>query len=296
MTVAAARRRAGRWLRRRRPARDGEASATIWVAAAPAPTWNLAPNGRDAIIGARPGARRHGLSDGHLPALHAGLAPPAAQRARPAPATRTGSPDRCCAPRSATASGCTSRTWTPRRGSPTPCTSTASATRRAPMVRTCRGSPGAMRTSRSAGAGPTCCAPRATRSACGPTTTTPPRCTPRSTAACTGCSRSGRAASRCPIGSSVVFVAAMGAFQTIDGRAFVGQHPGLPRPGRRAGAVGRDGDGLGAPHLPRPRPPLAHRATGRATRRPSGRPSPSASAGARRIPAPGSTTATWRAT
>ena len=34
------------------------------------------------------------------------------------------------------------------------------------------------------------------------------------------------------------------------------QHTGLPREGRRARSVGRDGDGLRLPHLPRPRPPL----------------------------------------
>ena len=75
------------------------------------------------------------------------------------------------------------------------------------------------------------------------------------------------------------------------------QHAGLPVQRRRARAVGRDGDGLRAPHLPRPRPPLARPGgVPRRHRQPSARPSRSASAGARRTPAPGSTTATWRPT
>ena len=66
---------------------------------------------------------------------------------------------------------------------------------------------------------------------------------------------------------------------------------------RRARPVGRDGDGLRAPHLPRPRPPLARRRRHAARhRRRSARPRASASAGARRTPARGSTTATSRTT
>ena len=75
------------------------------------------------------------------------------------------------------------------------------------------------------------------------------------------------------------------------------QHAGLPLEGRRARPVGRDGDGLRLPHLPRPRPPLDRRRRHRrATRRRSARPRASASAGARRTPARGSTTATSRTT
>ena len=75
------------------------------------------------------------------------------------------------------------------------------------------------------------------------------------------------------------------------------QHARLPLDRRPADPVGRDGDGLRLPHLPRSRPPLdAAPTAARATRRRSARPRATASAGARRIPAPGSTTATSRTT
>ena len=77
------------------------------------------------------------------------------------------------------------------------------------------------------------------------------------------------------------------------------QHAGLPREGRRARAVGRDGDGIRLPHLPRPRAPLGlarAQAPSRATPRPSARPSRSGSAGARTRRARGSTIATSRIT
>ena len=85
-------------------------------------------------------------------------------------------------------------------------------------------------------------------------------------------------------------------FQGIDGRAFVGNTPVFTRRRRRARAVGRDGDGLRAPHLPRPRPPLARARRRRSTPRPSVRRRASASAGASATPGRGSTTATSRPT
>ena len=80
-------------------------------------------------------------------------------------------------------------------------------------------------------------------------------------AACTGCSRSSAATSARPTASSWSSSPPMGQFQTIDGRAFVGNTPVFTLARRPARAVGRDGDGLRAPHLPRARPPLAARRT-----------------------------------
>ena len=55
------------------------------------------------------------------------------------------------------------------------------------------------------------------------------------------------------------------------------QHAGVPLARRRPRPVGRDGDGLRAPHLPRPRAPLEERdAASTSTRRRSARPSRSA--------------------
>ena len=75
------------------------------------------------------------------------------------------------------------------------------------------------------------------------------------------------------------------------------QHAGLPRQGRRPRPVGRARARRGLPHLPRPRPPLAapRRHEHRHARR-SGRRRASACGGGRTTPAPGSTTATSRAT
>ena len=67
------------------------ASAAIreyWVAAVPV-TWNIVPNGRDAIMGIAYDPSADRLRDRRLPALHAALAHAAAQRAAPARATRT---------------------------------------------------------------------------------------------------------------------------------------------------------------------------------------------------------------
>ena len=102
---------------------------------------------------------------------------------------------------------------------------------------------------------------------------------------------------RAPDREFEVVFAPMGKFMTIDGRAFVGNTPVFHAKVGRPRAVGRDGDGLRLPHVPRPRPSLDHvrrRRARHADRR--ARPSPSASAGARTLLARGSTTATSRIT
>ena len=73
--------------------------------------------------------------------------------------------------------------------------------------------------------GPTGSRPAPTRSACGPTTTTRRRWRTRSPAGCTGCCRSSARTSSAPDREFEVVFAPMGAFQTIDGRAFVGNTP-----------------------------------------------------------------------
>ncbi len=70
----------------------------------------------------------------------------------------------------------------------------------------------------------------------------------------------------------VVVFAAMGDFQTIDGRAFVGNTPVFRAKRRRPRPMGRHGDGLRAPHLPRPRPSLAARPAGSVPRHAYDRP------------------------
>ena len=95
----------------------------------------------------------------------------------------------------------------------------------------------------------------------------------------------------------VTVFAPMKDFQTINGRAFVGQHADLPLEGGRPRPVGRARDRRRAPHLPRPRPSLAHgrrRAGGHA--HPRARRRASACPGARTLRAHGSTTATWSST
>ena len=86
-------------------------------------------------------------------------------------------------------------------------------------------------------------------------------------------------------------------FMAIDGRAFVGNTPVFRAKVGQTRAVGRDGDGLGLPHLPRPRTPLDRRRR-RPARHADGRPrrelqDPLA---ASRTRARGSTTATSRIT
>ena len=102
---------------------------------------------------------------------------------------------------------------------------------------------------------------------------------------------------RAPDREFEVVFSPFGKFMAIDGRAFVGNTPVFHSTRRRPRAVGRDGDGLRLPHLPRPRPPLARRrrrAARHADRR-AGRelPLPLARGGPR---ARGSTTATSRTT
>ena len=98
----------------------------------------------------------------------------------------------------------------------------------------------------------------ATPSAPGPTTTTRRRWRSRSTGGMYGMLSILGRHEQAPDREFVVVFAPMGEFQTIDGRAFVGNTPVFTLEGRRPRPVGRDGDGLRAPHLPRPRPPLAH--------------------------------------
>ena len=70
-------------------------------------------------------------------------------------ATRTSSPDRCCARGPATGCSSTSRTWTRSTSARTPCTSTACTTGRARTAPTSRGSRAATATSSRARRGPT---------------------------------------------------------------------------------------------------------------------------------------------
>ena len=95
------------------------------------------------------------------------------------------------------------------------------------------------------------------RRAPGPTTTTARRCTSRSRAGCSGCSRSSAGASSAPDREYVVDLLADGQVPGDRRPRVRRQHARVPVARRRARPVGRDGDGLRAPHLPRPRPPLA---------------------------------------
>ena len=133
--------------------------------------------------------------------------------------------------------------------------------------------------------------------ASGPTTTTRRRWITRSPAACSGCSRSSAATSARPTASSRSFLAVRQGLHGDRRPRLRRQHARLPLEGRRPRPVGRDGDGLRPPHLPRPRPPLdrtrrhpARHADGRAGRE---LPDPLARARPR---ARGSTTATSRTT
>ena len=83
----------------------------------------------------------------------------------------------------------------------------------------------------------------------------------RSPAACTGCSRSSAATSARPTASSRSCSRRWARLHDDRRPRVRRQHAGLPREGRRPRAVGRDGDGLRLPHLPRPRPPLDHART-----------------------------------
>ena len=118
----------------------------------------------------------------------------------------------------------------------------------------------------------------------------------RSKGASTARSRSSGRTSSAPDHEFVVYLESHLGFMTIDGRAFVGNTPVLPGEGRRPRPVGRARARRRLPHLPRARPPLDDRRTGRATRRSSGRRRATRSAGARTRPGRGSTTATSRAT
>ena len=207
-------------------------------------------------IALRPAA--DGVPDRRLPALHAALE---AQPLRNAPrrVEQPGPDPRAAAARPGRrpAASSTSRTSTRASTARTRCTSTASHYKPSSDGAYL---PGLLRPRRRRQARPDVDLPADARAttppASGPTTTTRRRWTSRSPAACTGCSRSSAATSAPPDREFVVVFAPMGEFQTIDGRAFVGNTPVFTLQGRRARAVGRDGDGLRAPHLPRPRPPL----------------------------------------
>ena len=128
--------------------------------------------------------------------------------------------------------------------------------------------------------------PAATRPACGPTTTTRRRWRTSIAGGMYGAmSIRGRHEQRARPRVRRRVLRARHGFETIDGRAFVGNTPVFHSQGRRARPVGRAGDGRRAPHLPRPRPPLARRrrhARGHARR--SARRRASACAGARTRP------------
>ena len=135
-----------------------------------------------------------------------------------------------------------------------------------------------------------------TPSAPGRTTTTGRRWTSRSTAACSGCSRSSAASERAPDREYVVVFSPMGKFQAIDGRAFVGNTPVFHS--RVGELVQWDVMAMGSEH--HTFHVHGHRwsdpdgATSTPHRRPGG--VASACAGASRTPARGSTTATSRRT
>ena len=254
------------------------------------------PNARDAIHGTRFDRGRDDLPDGHLPALHAGLEAAAAARlrGRPAPAAprstdpragRRQAADPLQEPRHAAQPGALDAL--PRR-------------RVQAVARTAIWLPLPLRQGRQreAGRGLHVQAHRraADRPASGPTTTTPSRWRSRSPAACTARSRSPGARERRADREYVVAFAPWHGFQTINGRAFVGNTPVFES--RVGETVQWDvlamGDEFHTFHVHGHR----WRTDGgrRRTRAASGPRSRSASAGARTRPARGSTTATWRRT
>ena len=114
--------------------------------------------------------------------------------------------------------------------------------RSARTARTCRGSRARARASSRATRSRTGSTRGPTRRACGRTTTTRRRWPTRSRAASTGRSRSWGRDERPPDREFVVFFSQHLDFMTINGRAFVGNTPVLPREGRRPRAVGRAHD------------------------------------------------------
>ena len=171
----------------------------------------------------RPGA--DGLPDRRLPPLHQGLEEGPAERAarveQPEPHPRPAAARAGRRP----ASGSTSRTWTACSSTRTRCTSTASATSRARTARTCRASRAATPTSSTAGPGPT----QLTALPQSRGRLALPRPRADMDESLLGgmygmLSILGRH-ERPPDREFEVVFAPMGQFQTIDGRAFVGNTP-----------------------------------------------------------------------
>ena len=235
------------------PSAAGAATRDFWIAASPT-TWTVAPNARDGITGAP-------VTPATLQTVvykrydRGWKRPLAAQPAHPRPAAARARrrPD----PRS------TSRTSTPRPR--TRCTSTASATAWAPTARSSRGSPAAAPT----------CEPgqsftyvlNAGRDAAGvwPYHDHSPSMHGSIAGGMYGALSIRGRHERLPDREFVVVFAPMGGHQTIGGRAFVGNTPVFKS---RVGELVQ-WDVIGsarAPHVPRPRPPLAARRRGEDTR------------------------------
>ena len=269
----------------------------FWVAAVPAPTWNMAPNERDAIMGVDLEPGPDGLPDGRLPPLHARAG---GTRCPTAPA---GSSNQDLIPGPLLRARVGDRILVHFKNLDT--------LYRRPHSMHFHGVH--YRPSSDGAYVPGLLGPRRRRQA-RPDVDLPadrgPRlgrrlALPRPLAVDGRVDRrrhvrdalDPRPHERAPDREFEVVFAPMGEFQTIDGRAFVGNTPVFTLARRPDRPVGRDGDGLRAPHLPRPRPPLGRAATA-PTRHADRRPGRDlrASAGARRTPARGCTTATSRPT
>ena len=238
------------------PAR--RSTVDVWIAAVPV-TWNVVPNGRDAIEGTpfTPGADH--LPHGRLPRLHAGLAPPAAEPRPPSSGDNDGIPGPLIQAEVGDTILVHFKNLDTEFNRPH--------SMHFHGVRYASGSDGAFipgfsgprreRQARAivhlpAGRGPK------SRQASGRTTTTGRPCTTRSRAGCTARSRSAprRAA---PDREFVVDLASHPRLQDDQRPRIRGQHPDLAGQGRRDRAVGRDDDRRRLPHLPRPRAPLGQR-------------------------------------
>ena len=248
-----------------RPARDGGGALVtaapapaavheLWIAAMPVRRGTSRPTARTPSTARRssPGA---GSSRPSATGLHAQLGPPARPRV-----SQTTRPRRAAssAAASATASSCTSATATPCFREPH--------SMHFHGVHYAFGSDGSYIpgfSGRGAKVMPGqsytySFTPAPTRAACGPTTTTRRAWRPRSPAGSTARSRSAARSERRADREFTVFFGAVGGFQTINGRAFVGNTPVFRARVGETVAVERPVAGRRVPHVPSPRAPLAH--------------------------------------